>query len=212
MLKQPHICILFYYLVETKLCDESSEDDDEKMKNIQRILLQELDYFNDSLCRTLDQSLPKFALLMLEQNFISDYVYDNNPTFDAIVHEFKVGLEWLDIDELREYCTTLLSVLHNVGGPSSRAAHHLRIKWNKAINKEYNMTFLPDRRSQSEPYIKPTPSCIINRSQSERQFPRCTRTYTTLQRFSKYLIILVHHNVILLFKQNNLKKKILHLI
>lgn len=149
-----------------------------------------LDHFNDSLCRTLDQSLPKFAILMLEQNFISDYVHDNNQTFDAIMYELKVGLEWLDIDELREYCTSFLSILHNVGGPSSKAAHHLKLKWNKAISYEYNMTFLPDQRSQSD-----------------GQFPRCTRTHTTLQGLSKYQIILIHHNILLIFKKNNLKKK-----
>ena len=169
--------------------------------------MQELDRFNDSLCRTLDQSLPKFAILMLEQNFISDYVHDNNQTFDAIMYELKVGLEWLDIDELREYCTSFLSVLHNVGGPSSKAAHHLKLKWNKAISNEYNMIFLPDQRSQSEPYIKPSPSCVINQSQSDGQFPRCTRTHTTLQTLSKYQITLIHHNILLIFKKNNLKKK-----
>ena len=183
------------------------------MKNIQRILLQELDCSNDCLCRTVAQSFPKFAILMLEQEFITDYVYNNNCTFDAIVHEFKVGLEWLDIDKLREYCTSFLSVLHNVGGPSSIAAHHLRMKWNKAISKEYNMTFLPDQRSQSVPYIKPTPSCVINRSQSAGEFPRRTRMHTTQQTLSKYQIILVNHNILLLlFKQNNLKKKMLNLI
>lgn len=182
------------------------------MKNIQRILLQELDCSNDCLCRTVAQSFPQFAMLMLKRKFISDYVYNNNCTFDAIVHEFKVGLEWLDIDKLREYCTSFLSVLHNVGGPSSIAAHHLRMKWNKAISKEYNMTFLPDQRSQSVPYIKPIPSCVINRSQSDGQFPRCTRTHTTLQTLSKYQIILLHGNILLLFKQNNLKKKMLNLI
>ena len=68
---------------ETELYEEIDEVDDPKTIEIRRIVVQELNRYNDKLSHALDQSLPKFVSFMLGCQFITNYVYEKNQTFKS---------------------------------------------------------------------------------------------------------------------------------
>lgn len=161
---------------ETELYEENDEVDDPKTVEIRRIVVQELNRFNDKLSHALDQSLPKFASLMLGRQFITNYVYKKNQTFEAIMHDFKAGLNMLNLEELCDHCSRFLTVLIEVGGPSSQAAERLKRNWNKEVHNKYKITFLPYPQQEIS---HPVESCITSShsrksSQSDVQVSGCS--------------------------------------
>ena len=152
---------------ETELYEEIDEVDDPKTIEIRRVVVQELNRYNDKLSHALDQSLPKFASLMLGRQFITNYVYEKNQTFEAIMHDFKAGLDMLNLEELCDHCSKFLTVLIEVGGPSSQAAERLKRNWNKEVHKKCKITFLPYPQQEIS---QPVESCTTsNHSQKSSQ-------------------------------------------
>ena len=135
-----------------ELNDERDEYDDAQTKDIRRIVVRELSNCNQQLSDALYNSLPTFSSLMLEHEFITNHVHQKNQKFDAIMHDFKARLSWLNLDELRDHCIKFLSTLTEVGGPAVKAAERLKKNWNTKINKRHTITFLPitlQEKSQS---------------------------------------------------------------
>ena len=169
-----------------ELNEERDEHDDVQTKDIRRIVVRELSNCNQQLSDALYNSLPTFSSLMLEHEFITNHVHQKNQKFDAIMHDFKARLNWLNLDELRDHCIKFLSTLTEVGGPAVKAAERLKKNWNTKINKKHTITFLPtplQEKSQSEPSFKvcnPPPAQKTNRSlsaDSGRYFTPATTEY-----------------------------------
>ena len=169
-----------------ELNEERDEYDDVQTKDIRRIVGRELSNCNQQLSDALYNSLSTFSSLMLEHEFITNHVHQKNQKFDAIMHDFKARLNWLNLDELRDHCIKFLSILTEVGGPAVKAAERLKKNWNTKVNKKHNITFLPtplQEKSQSEPSFKvcnPPPAQKTNRSlsaDSGRYFTPATTEY-----------------------------------
>ena len=172
-----------------ELNEERDEHDDAQTKDIRRIVVRELSNCNQQLSDALYNSLPTFSSLMLEHEFITNHVHQKNQKFDAIMHDFKARLNWLNLDELRDHCIKFLSTLTEVGGPAVKAAERLKKNWNTKINKKHSITFLPtplQEKSQSEPSFKvcnPPPAQKTNRSlsaDSGRYFTPATTEYNDI--------------------------------
>ena len=94
-----------------------------------------------SLSRSLKDTLPYVAAEMYSKELISEAVKDN-PTYESIIREFEVGLQFLEsASELENHCQLFLKCLSIQGGPVTGAARALTKDWNDEVNKNCG-TFL----------------------------------------------------------------------
>ena len=83
------------------------------------------------------------------------------------MHDFKAGLDMLNLEELCDHCSKFLTVLIEVGGPSSQAAERLKRNWNKEVHKKCKITFLPYPQQEISQPIEPCTTSNHSRKSSQ---------------------------------------------
>ena len=102
---------------------------------IRRTLKEVLKKKFASLSRSLKDTLPYVAAEMYSKGLISEAVKDN-PTYDSMIRELEVGLQFLEsVSELENHCQLFLECLSSQGGPAVGAAKVLAKDWNDEVNK-----------------------------------------------------------------------------
>ena len=105
------------------------------------VLVKVIDSNYQRLNNAIDNSLPRFARLLLEADIISRDVC-NKAEYNSIMQSFTAGLSMKNtLKDLDEDCRSFVRALKAVGGPGRLAAERIAQQWKETLQTKMGIVF-----------------------------------------------------------------------
>ena len=87
------------------------------------------------------ESIGSISYELLQVDIITRGV-QRSPSYDAIIHQFKAGMNFIGTQrDLEEHCKKFITALTNVGGPVKDAALMIQQDWINGVKRELGIEF-----------------------------------------------------------------------